>query len=231
MLLRSLAVATLIGLAGFVATIAEADTNAIGTPIAFDGVSFTDSETSPFPDSSEIAISFREDESDRFLGFEGASTRATDGDSRRYEVAVGASSVAGLPVDISIAQRASFGTDGAGNISRQGRGSELRLGRGVGMRRHTTSSWDRPTWYFFAASDDEALTWRPGVRSGFGGQDDQFALQDRVEIGDVQAGITYEVGALQASLAYVEREVSTYAGVQSFSHDENFVGLTLTMKR
>jgi hypothetical protein len=87
-----------------------------------------------------------------------------------------------------------------------------------------------PTWYLFAATDDEALVWRPGMRSEFGGGGASFALQDRVEIGDLQAGITYESHGIQASLAYVEREFSVRSGATTFTQDESFAGVTLTMR-
>jgi hypothetical protein len=36
---------------------------------------------------------------------------------------------------------------------------------------------------------------------------------------------------VQASLAYVEREVNVRTGSQNFSQDERFAGFTLTMRR
>ena len=132
-------------------------------------------------------------------------------------------------LDVSFAQRGGLGFNREGDIERQSRASELRLGRGLrGMRREERSS--EPTWYFFAASEDEALVWRPGVRNEFGGQSASFAVQDQVEIGDLQAGVTYEANGWQASIAYVEREISVHAGSETFSQDEAFAGFTLTMR-
>ncbi len=137
----------------------------------------------------------------------------------------------GSPLDLSIAQRGNFNADEAGDVSRQGSGSELRVGQGLAERGDSGSAGaDTPTWYVFAASDDEALTWNPGTRNAFGGSGSSFSLQDRVEIGDMQAGVTYEHRGIQASLAYVQRDVTAYVGVQSISRSENFAGLTLTMK-
>jgi hypothetical protein len=88
-----------------------------------------------------------------------------------------------------------------------------------------------PTWYMFVASEDEALIWRPGgQRSAFGGRSAGFALQDRVEIGDIQAGVTYEAFGVQASLAYVERKISVNVGRDSFSTEERFAGVTVTLR-
>jgi hypothetical protein len=151
-------------------------------------------------------------------------------DGYEFELTANGGSV-GVPLDLSIAQRGNLNADEAGDISRQGSGSELRVGQGLGQRRNSASSAsDAPTWYVFAASDDEALTWNPGSSNAFGSSGSSFSMQDRVEIGDMQAGVTYEHRGVQASLAYVQRDVTAYVGVQSISRSENFAGLTLTMK-
>jgi hypothetical protein len=87
-----------------------------------------------------------------------------------------------------------------------------------------------PRWYIFAASEDQALIWRPGGSNVFGLSGPSFALQDRVEIGDRQAGLTYEAHGWQASLAYVEREIKVRASGRNFNQDEAFTGITLTMR-
>lgn len=134
------------------------------------------------------------------------------------------------PLDVSVAQRAAIGVDAAGDMNRQSRGSEVRIGRNLvqeeGQENNSGSSI-----YMFVASDDEALIWRPGQRDEMGGQGGGFALQDRVEIGDMSAGVTYQRGPVQASIAYVEREVSAQVGRESFSKDERFGGITLTVRR
>jgi hypothetical protein len=134
----------------------------------------------------------------------------------------------GIGLDISVAQRASFSANAEGDIARAGRASELRLGRGLTQDTRSNGS----SWFVFAASEDESLTWQPGGDASRGGQGAAFGVRDRVEIGDMQAGVTYERGPLQASLAYVEREVSVQTGVgASISRDESFTGVTLTMRR
>ena len=132
-------------------------------------------------------------------------------------------SVTGMPVDVSFAHRNSFGADQNGDLNRQGQGSEVRVGHTLGLS-HQRANSDPNTRriYAFAASDDQALTWSPGTSS--------VALQDRVQVGDHQAGVTYERGNVQASVAYVQRQVSTTVGRESFSKDESFAGVTLTMR-
>jgi hypothetical protein len=131
------------------------------------------------------------------------------------------------PVDVSVAHRTTLGADANGDLDRRGSGSELRVGRGLVDR---SGNDNGSSVYAFVASDNEALTWRPGSRSDFGGQGNAFALQDQVEIGDMSAGVTYERNGVQASLAYVEREESTRVGHESFSQDRSFTGVTVTMR-
>jgi hypothetical protein len=50
-------------------------------------------------------------------------------------------------------------------------------------------------------------------------------------VGDLAAGVTYERNGVQASLAYVEREESTRIGRQNYSQEQNFTGVTVTMRR
>ncbi len=228
MLLRRLVVVGLVGFISFAANIATAqDAVAPNTAlVGIDGVNFAD-PSEAFPNRFEFSVSRGAEP--RFASL--ATVEYGHGslrDDRRYEVAVVATAASGF--DISFAQRGGVGINEDGEIERESRGSELRLGRGLrSMPRDQPSAG--PTWYFFAASDDEALIWRPGTRTAFGTSGPSFALQERVEIGDLQAGITYEQNGWQASLAYVEREVSVRSGSRTFSQDESFAGVTLTMRR
>ncbi|MBN8607851.1 MAG: hypothetical protein J0L81_13120 [Caulobacterales bacterium] len=162
--------------------------------------------------------------------FESASlnTSRDDEGPRRVEVELAAGG-RNSPIDISIAQRASLGANAEGEVDRTGRGSEVRVGRGLVDRRE--SDGNERSVYMFVASEDEALTWQPGARSDFGGQGSSVSLQDRVEVGDLAAGVTYERNGVQASLAYVEREESTRIGRQNYSQDQSFTGVTVTMRR
>jgi hypothetical protein len=227
MLLRKLVVVGLAGVFSVVANITTAEDAVAQTStfVGADDVSFAD-PSEAFTD--RFALSVSSGEAPRFSGFAPVGSRPREQqDDRRYEVAVVAGSAAGF--DLAFAQRGSVGFNENGDINRESRGSELRLGRGLrDMPRDTPSA--TPKWYFFAASEDEALIWRPGMRTDFGSSGGGFALQDRVEIGDLQAGITYEANGWQASLAYVEREISVRAGNETYSEDEAFAGFTLTMR-
>jgi hypothetical protein len=228
MLLRKLVVVGMAGLLSFAVNVATAE-DAVGqTPtfVGADNVSFADA-TEPLS-GGRFELSIGSGEAPRFSGFNPTAVSPREQqDYRRYEVAVVAGSAAGF--DLAFAQRGGVGFNENGDINRESRSSELRLGRGLrDMPRDEPSAG--PKWYFFAASEDEALIWRPGMRSEFGASGGGFALQDRVEIGDLQAGVTYEANGWQASLAYVEREISVRAGNENYTADENFAGITLTMR-
>ncbi len=227
MLLRKLVVVGLVGFVSFAASIATAE-DAVGpgtSSYAIDGVDFADPSQAL---TSRVQFNSSEASGGRFSGLVPAQPeRAGSADQRGYEFEFVAPGMSGL--NVSFAQRGGVGFNDQGDIDRRSRGSELRLGRGLDMPRNRPSA--EPTWYFFAASEDEALTWRPGGRSEFGASgSNSLALQDRVEVGDMQAGVTYERFGIQASLAYVEREFTIISGSQSFTQDDSFAGLTITLR-
>lgn len=226
MLLRKLVVVGLVGFVSFAANIATAE-DAVGPgsdAYAIDGVDLVDPGQAL---SSRVQLSPSE-RTNRFSSLAPTEPTYTGrGSQRGYEFEFVGPGMSGL--NVSFAQRGGLGFNDQGDVERQSRASELRLGRGLDVERSRPSA--EPTWYFFAASEDEALTWRPGARSDFGNSGGpSFGLQDRVEIGDMQAGITYERYGVQASLAYVEREFTVVSGAQSFTRDDSFAGLTITMR-
>lgn len=147
--------------------------------------------------------------------------------TRRFELELAAGG-GDAPLDVAIAQRASVGASGEGELARRASGSELRVGQGLVGRRDTPNG---RAVYAFVASDDEALTWQPNARNAFGGRGEGLALQNQVEIGDVSAGVAIEQNGVQASLAYVEREQSSQIGRQTVSEDQRFAGVTVTVRR
>lgn len=186
-------------------------------------IDFTDPHA-PFTGAA-LDLTVRDGPSPRFSALDRHGAPSGE-DPRRVELALTAGG-GDAPLDISISQRASLGANNNGDLDRQGRGSELRVGQGlVGER-----DGPRNSTYIFVASENEALTWQPGTRNEFGGRGASFALQDRVEVGDLSAGVTWERNGVQTSLAYVERERSTRVGNQNYTQDESFAGVTVTMRR
>jgi len=81
------------------------------------------------------------------------------------------------------------------------------------------------TWYFFAGADAEAVTYTPtGVRRLTSGE---FHLQDRIIVGDAQAGLGYRIGSADLALTYYKRQ----AKAENYSYDEDAAALSLTWKR
>jgi hypothetical protein len=189
-------------------------------------VSFSD-PANLSPESPALDLSVRDDVTVRFAPTGQEGLPEVQG-PRRLELQLSAGG-GDAPFDVSVAQRATLGADANGDIDRRGSGSELRVGRGLVQRGGDNNQGS--SVYAFVASDNDALTWRPGARSEFGGRGSAFALQEQVEVGDMSAGVTYERNGVQASLAYVEREESTQVGAESFSQDQSFTGVTVTMRR
>ena len=95
----------------------------------------------------------------------------------------------------------------------------------IGEDLRTGSNFENNTWYFFAGADAEALTYSPNsvgrLTSG------QFHLQDRIIVGDAQAGLGYRIGDADVSLSYLRRE----ATAEDFSFKEDAAALSFTWKR
>ena len=224
MLIRKLVVVGLVGFVSLATNVATAQEAVAPSSFAVDGVDLAD-PAQAFANRFEFNVG--DQYSPRFGALGPADRGAREQADTGYELQFITSTMSGM--DVAFAQRGTVGFNAQGDLARQSRASELRLGRGVDMPRDRPSA--EPRWYFFAASEDEALVWQPGQRNEFGGSGSSFALQDRVEIGDMQVGITYERYGIQASLAYVEREISVRTvGTQGFKEDENFAGFTLTMR-
>ncbi len=87
------------------------------------------------------------------------------------------------------------------------------------------SKMNSNTWYFFAGADAEALTFTPNsVRRLTSGD---FHLQDRIIVGDAQAGVGYRIGDADVALTYMRRQTSA----ENYSYDSDAAALSLTWRR
>jgi hypothetical protein len=81
------------------------------------------------------------------------------------------------------------------------------------------------TWYVFAGADAEAVSYSPtNVRRLTSGE---FHLQDRIIVGDAQAGLGYRIGSADLALTYYKRQ----ATAENYSYDEDAAALSVTWKR
>lgn len=91
---------------------------------------------------------------------------------------------------------------------------------------------DKTRWYLFAGADAEALTYSSSSPSRL--TRGQFNLQDKIIVGDAQAGFGYKIGDADISLAYIRRDVSSYGrdvGDAAISYTEDAAALSLTWRR
>ena len=85
------------------------------------------------------------------------------------------------------------------------------------------------TWYLFAGADAQAVTFTPGGdlnnRPFYTGE---FSyLDDRIIVGDAQAGVAYRLGDADLSLTYLRRQ----AKAENYKFEENAAALSLTWRR
>lgn len=131
----------------------------------------------------------------------------------------------GLPVDVGLAPRVAYTEEGDYRARRVG--AEVRIGQNFDQRGEAMSS---DAWYIFAGADGEALIWEAG-QYGFDSFSRAVALRDQVTVGDMQAGISVQRGPGQVSLSYIRREVEYNDRNGGLSENEDFAGITFTMKR
>lgn len=128
-------------------------------------------------------------------------------------------SISQTGLDFSLTPRASlrFNDDAQSAIV----GAKFEIGEDLSIGSNIKNN----TWYFFAGADAEALSYSPNslgrLTSG------QFHLQDRIIVGDAQAGLGYRLGDTDVSLSYMRREASA----DDFSFKEDAAALSFTWKR
>jgi len=122
-------------------------------------------------------------------------------------------------LDLSLTPRASLRFND--EISSTAVGAVIEIGEDL----REGSEFENNTWYFFAGADAEALTYSPNsvnrITTG------QFHLQDRIIVGDAQAGLGYRIGDADVSLSYMRREASG----EEYKFVEDAAALSFTWKR
>ncbi|PHR59706.1 MAG: hypothetical protein COA47_09415 [Robiginitomaculum sp.] len=126
-------------------------------------------------------------------------------------------------LDVGITPRASLAIGPEGSATRLG--ALVSIGQNLHEPRNSQSNW-----YIFAGGGAEALTYEPGGNGSFG---DGLRLEEKVLVGDAQAGIAVRVGRANLSLAYVRRETDAYSRVSQLNSEdvENYAALTFTLGR
>lgn len=130
----------------------------------------------------------------------------------------------GLGFDVDLTPRFSYSRDG--DIAARRFGGEVRIGQQFDRRgeRHVIDGWS-----LFAGADGEALMWEPGA--GGASSVNGMALRDTVTVGDLQAGIAFQMGPGQISVSYIRREVEYRERNLGASQNEEFAGITFSIRR
>jgi Outer membrane protein LpxR len=130
----------------------------------------------------------------------------------------------GLAFDVGIAPRVEITRDGSYASRRVG--GEVRIGQNFDKRGEQDPS---SGWYLFAGADGEALVWEPDERGGM--SSGSMALRDKVTVGDIQAGLSIQRGLGQLSFSYIRREVEYRERNLGASENEDFAGVSFTIRR
>lgn len=130
----------------------------------------------------------------------------------------------GLGFDVGIAPRVAITRDGP--FASRRFGGEVRIGQNFDKRGEADPE---SGWYLFAGADGEALVWEPDQAGGVSAGD--MALRDKVTVGDIQAGVSIQRGLGQISFSYIRREVEYHERNMGASENEDFAGVSFTIKR
>lgn len=131
----------------------------------------------------------------------------------------------GLGFDLNLVPSVSYQQEGEFRTRRVG--AEIRLGWDFDQR---GSQAVADSWYVFAGTEGEALIWEAG-EYGLSNVTGAMALRDQVTVGDLQAGVSVQRGAGQLSLSYIRREVHWGDRNGSATENEDFAGISFTLKR
>jgi hypothetical protein len=130
----------------------------------------------------------------------------------------------GLGLDVGVAPRVTYSRDG--DFATRRVGGEVRIGQNFDKRGEADAA---SGWYLFAGGDGEALVWEPGGANAV--MPSQMALRDKVTVGDMQAGVTFQQGPGQVSLSYIQREVEYRERNLGGSDSEQYAGVTFTIRK
>jgi len=125
------------------------------------------------------------------------------------------------PYDFALSPRAVYASGPDGSVA--GMGAIARIGRNLEKRRAS-----KPSWYFFAGADAEALTIDPAGGLDFAGS---LRLEHYAIVGDAQAGVAVSWGPADIALAYVQKEREYSSPSYGISRSDDFAALSVSLRR
>jgi len=141
-----------------------------------------------------------------------------------YTRAFNAGAVAGIDIELEPRANLRFSDEDSSALV----GAIVRIGDDL----REDGKVKKNTWYLFAGADAEAMTYAPGSTRNL--TSGELGLQDRVIVGDAQAGIGYRLGSADVSLGYYHREVSSIEDNNpnnDFNISEDAAAISFTWRR
>ena len=131
----------------------------------------------------------------------------------------------GLGFDLGVAPRVSVREDG--KLLTQRFGGEVRIGQNIDV----LDEDENPIgWYVFAGGDGEALIWDAN-RGEMTPTLSNMGLREQVTVGDIQAGLSIQRAGGALSLSYIRREVKYQDRNGGHEEEEDFAGVSFTLRR
>lgn len=161
---------------------------------------------------------------DYFVGSPLSALGQTAQDGARQSFAVNYYS---RPFDLGIDSRLDFDVTPRAGLTVGPDGSSAGAGALVRLGEFSAPRADAPRWYFFAGADAEALTLDP--RAGFR-LTESIRYEDRVIVGDIQAGVAMRLGGGDLSLAYVMTERVYESPSYGITERDDFAVLSYTRR-
>ncbi len=119
----------------------------------------------------------------------------------------------------------------AGGVIRLGRAANPDERRPLVRRGRDQATVGSSRWYLFASISGRAIGWRT-VRQAGGSQRTWWSPFDNSSafVSSSQAGVAWNVGQIQTSLAFVRRRSKTGGGPQVFPSNESIVAFTIRLR-
>lgn len=135
------------------------------------------------------------------------------------------SELTGLGFDLGVAPRVTLREDG--KLLTQRFGGEVRIGQNIDVLDENENPIG---WYVFAGGDGEALIWDAN-RGEMTPTLSNMGIRDHITIGDIQAGLSIHRAGGELALSYIRREVKYQDRNGGHEEEEDFAGVSFTLRR
>lgn len=135
------------------------------------------------------------------------------------------SDLTGFGFDLGVAPRVTLREDG--KLLTQRFGGEVRIGQNIDVLDENENPIG---WYVFAGGDGEALIWDAN-RGQMTPTLSNMGIRDHITVGDIQAGLSIHRAGGELALSYIRREVKYQDRNGGHEEEEDFAGVSFTLRR